>query len=432
LSPRAVREQKMGSTPPPVLEGARVGGWIWPFLLLCYFALILLGYWWVRQPGVMIEGQDFSYDRAMFLSVNCVTLTGFQQSIGPNEFNPDSFQGPLIVLILTIAGSLLAMIVGGWAAVRALRLNYSDRQIVVAAIVVELLAILAGSAGLMGDGRKVSEAIQLAASAFGNSGEAILRPGGVGMPPLFSWRLHCVLLPLSIAGGLGLPVLIELYDRLFSVRKLSDHTRTVISLTAGVYLCSVAVLAYCLVQEADPQVIRSAGGLGAFVRGALVRSSASSLDARTAGLPLDLIKNIPIAQWLIILLMMIGASPAGTGGGVKATTFYVLVSGVRDVFGGKLPRRIFAIAAMWLAAYLFIALIGFLCLSTTEPQIPADRLLFMTISAISNVGLAHDPVSVVGPGLYILDCLMIGGRIAPLLVLWWIAMSGEQTDVLVG
>ena len=426
MSRRAVREQKKTIVAPPAveLEGARYGSRAWPVLLLCYFGLIVLGYWWVRQGGVMIEGQDFSYDRAMFLSVNCVTLTGFQQSIGPNEFNRDSMQGPAIMLILTVAGSLLTMIVGGWAAVRALKLRYSDTQIVVAAIVVELLAILAGSAGLMGDGRKVSDAIQLAASAFGNSGELIQRPGSVGLPALTSWRLHCVLLPLSVLGGLGLPVLMELYDSLFGVRKLSNHSRIVLSLTAAIYVFSVAAFTYCMVQEG--------GSNAAPMRTTLIRSSAVSLDARTAGLPLDLIKNVPVTQWLIILLMIVGASPAGTAGGVKATTFYVLFTGVRDVFKRQLPRKTFGIAATWLGVYLLIALVGFLFLSATEPQIPADRLLFMTISAVSNVGLSHDPVSVVGPGLYILDCLMIAGRITPLLVLWWVAMSADDAEVLVG
>jgi Trk-type K+ transport system membrane component len=426
LSRRAVREQKKveAAAPTIVPEGARYGGRAWPVLLLCYFALILLGYWWFRQSGVMIEGQDFSYDRAMFLSVNCVTLTGFQQSIGPNEFNPDSMQGPLIMLILTVAGSLLTMIVGGWAAARALRLRYSDTQIVIAAVVVELLAILAGSAALMGDGRRVGDAIQLAASAFGNSGEAILRPGGVGLPALTSWRLHCVLLPLSVLGGLGLPVLMELYDSLFGARRLSKHSQIVLSLTAGIYVCSVAALTFCMVQEGSSSA--------ASVRDAMIKSSAVSLDARTAGLPLDLIKNIPLSQWLIILLMIIGASPAGTAAGVKATTFYVLFTGVRDVFRKQLPRKTFAVAATWLCAYLLIAFAGFLFLCATEPQISADRLLFMTFSAVSNVGLSHDPVSVVGPGLYVLDCLMIAGRITPLLVVWWLAMSGDETEVLVG
>ena len=41
---------------------------------------------------------------------NAASLTGFQQSVGINEFNADSLQGPLIILGLTIAGSLLALI----------------------------------------------------------------------------------------------------------------------------------------------------------------------------------------------------------------------------------------------------------------------------------------------------------------------------------
>ena len=75
--------------------------------------------------------------------------------------------------------------------------------------------------------------------------------------------------------------------------------------------------------------------------------------------------------------------------------------------------------------------LGFLALAAGQPQMPADRLIFLTISAVSNVGLSHDPISIVGPGLFLLSLLMLAGRLAPLAVLWWMARSMRGEDVLV-
>src|SRR5436305_3626023 len=132
-----------------------------PLLICGYLVLILVGYAWLRHPGVMAYGQELNRDRAFFLASNAATLTGFQQSVGINEFNADSLQGPLIIIGLTVFGSLLALIIGGLAAVRALGLAYRDRQVVVAAITVEALAILVGAACLVGPTRSLLDSLQL-------------------------------------------------------------------------------------------------------------------------------------------------------------------------------------------------------------------------------------------------------------------------------
>jgi hypothetical protein len=426
VAAQTARERKKVSPPlaAPAVAAARPAAGLWPLLLLAYPVLTLIGFNLLQRPGVMVEGQQLSEVRAIMIASSTLTLTGFQFAVGPNEFNPESIQGPAIILTLTMAGTLLALVAGGCAARRALRLPCSDRQIIIAAVVAEALAVLAGSAGLLGEGRSFYEAIQLAVSAFGNSGAVVFRPNAGGMPALTSWRVHGVLLPLSVLGGLGLPVLMELYDALFGIRPLSRHSRTVLTATAALYVISVVGLAWCMLEGDSPAP--------ASVREALVKSSATILDARTAGLPLGLIKNVPVSQWLIVLLMIIGGSPAGTAGGVKVTTFWVLGNGVVDILRRRAVSRVAGIAAIWLVFYLAAALVGVLAISAAEPQLQSDRVWFMTISALSNVGLSHDPISIVGAGSYALSTLMLIGRIAPLIVLWILALWMDEVDVLVG
>jgi len=92
------------------------------------------------------------------------------------------------------------------------------------------------------------------------------------------------------------------------------------------------------------------------------------------------------------------------------------------------------ITAAWTLAYLIIVGATFFLLTVCEPQVPADRLAFITVSAVSNVGLGHDraPISIVGPGLYVLCLAMLLGRLVPVAVLWWLAKTTPETDVLVG
>ena len=213
---------------PAVVAARPWGGW-WPLLLLAYPVLALIGFNLLQRPGVMVEGQQLSEVRAIMIASSTLTLTGFQFAVGPNEFNPESIQGPAIILSLTMAGTLLALICGGWRGTPALRLPYTDRHIIIAAVVAEALAVLAGSAGLLGEGRSFYEAIQIGVSAFGNSGAVVFRPNAGGMPALTSWRVHGVLLPLSIVGGLGLPVLMELYDGRSSASARSRGTHELCS-----------------------------------------------------------------------------------------------------------------------------------------------------------------------------------------------------------
>jgi Trk-type K+ transport system membrane component len=90
------------------------------------------------------------------------------------------------------------------------------------------------------------------------------------------------------------------------------------------------------------------------------------------------------------------------------------------------------IAAVWVGAYEAIVLVSLLVLLWSEPQAPADRLVFLAVSAASNVGLSHEPVSLSAIGLYTLTVAMLVGRLAPMGVLWWTAMTTGDAELAVG
>jgi trk system potassium uptake protein TrkH len=317
------------------------------FLLLAYLTFTVLAFLALHIPGVGVAGQEIGFRRAVFAAVNATTLTGFQQDVGSSQIGAD-----ILRLVLTGGGTLFSLIAGGIALVRIARLRYTDAQVAAAACSATLVAMLAGAAFLSPD-RGFIPALLLAASAFGNSG---LSSGRV--PGVLEWETHVVLLPLAFAGALGLPVLMELFDRVTGGRRLSTHSRTVLVLAAGFYLFGFVLLAAL---QAVARLPNSGAGGTAHV---LAMASAFSVNSRTAGLPLELAGAFSRpAQWVLIALMIVGGSPAGTAGGIKTTTVYHLVRGFRENLRGRgFASRAFGIAGCWVAVYFAIVAVGFLLL----------------------------------------------------------------------
>src|SRR5439155_15754072 len=106
--------------------------------------------------------------------------------------------------------------------------------------------------------------------------------------------------------------------------------------------------------------------------------------------------------------------------------------GTRDLLAAKNPGRGYAIAMSWVGLYLAMALVGLVLLLMAEPQMNADRVVFLAVSALGNVGLAHDVLSNSPKGSYVLCALMLAGRMIPPLMLWWMADTAEGAEVAVG
>ncbi len=394
-------------------------------MLAIYLTLIILGFLIIRFGGIAQAGNEMSLRRSLFTSVNAATLTGFQQSIAIDELAADSRGAPITLLALTLAGTLFSLIVGGMAVVRIVRIAFSDAQVIVGAFVVTILALLAGSAALMSRERGLFDAVFQAASAFGNSGLTIGVLSGVGKP-----QTHFVLLPLAFAGGLGLPVLMQLYSRAIGGPSLSVHSRTVIASSLALYVAGTLLFSILLWPHKD---LEKPAGAAADWRNALESASAASLNSRTAGLPFEYVNAMPrTMQWALLVFMLIGASPGGTGGGVKTTALVRLTDGAVRALRRRPVSRGFGIAIVWLALYLFITLAGFLLLLSSEPDVPADRLFFLAFSAVSNVGLSHDAVSIAGNGLLTMCIMMLLGRLVPLAILWWMASTARREDLAIG
>lgn len=386
------------------------------WLLPAYLAVIAIGYLLLTAPDSMARGHELSPTAALFSAVNAVTLTGFPTLPNLAQYQ---LQGQLTVLGLVVFGSLFVLIIGGIAGCRALGISQSPARVTLAAVL--LYATLTG-AGVWGIMRQSSatllEACVLACSALGNVGLYL------NLPSTGDRLVHTVLLPLVFVGGLGVPVVLDLLGRLVRRRdRITSHTWAALSMGLGLYLLGIGlVLLYrWMLPAIDPP------------REALINASALSLNARTAGFPFVFADQFPRAtQWAMMLLMAIGGASAGLAGGIKTTTLAAIAAGARNALLGRPVSRVLGVAVVWVAAYLGVVLLAMLTLLVTEPQIPADRMLFEVISAASNVGLSFGPVSLVGPGMYVLCLTMLLGRLLPLIILVQLARTTDEADHLVG
>jgi Trk-type K+ transport system membrane component len=370
------------------------------FLVVVLFGLMGSGFFVLRSGRGTGFGNEMNVDRAVFTVVNAATLTGFQQPLNPDQYKP---LGQATVFALMCCGTLVALLVGGWGLARALRIPYTDWQIAQATILIYLLSVLAGAATLLGPGVDLRAAVFQAVSAFGNVG---LTLGAT--PTAFEWRTHVVLLPLAVLGGLSVPVILDVASSTFSRRTIHDHTRAALWTTGALYLLGTGTI--CIIEMRQG---------GATLREAAILSSTETLNSRTLGMPLGAFGNLArSSQWIALVMMIIGACPAGTSGGLKTTTLLLLAAELRRLLGGGIVGRAFGVACLWFGSYFILVLLTTILLVAAQPQVSGEKLLFLAVSAASNVGTSVEPVGFGGAGLYILSVTMLVGRLLPLALLW--------------
>jgi Cation transport protein len=404
--------------PPPLFRPMRPAGLLGPSVLIpIYILLLVIGDITFQRATVTAKGNELSRPVSLFVVVNSGTLTGFQQAHRVNDLTD---LGQELVFGLIIAGILFTLIAGGTAVLRIARLPHSDWQLVAWAIAAIIVLCLLGPTIHLGD--TILASMFAAISAFGNSGLYIGQ-----LPTPNDATTHLLLLPLAVLGGLGLPVLMDLVDRFRNKNKstLSDHSWTVLTWSAAIYIVAMLLL---FVMQLPP--IKSPPHLWLQ---AIEKSSTQAINSRSAGFSFQFATYWPrTVQWTIIALMIIGAASAGTAGGIKLNTLAVLVRGTIDSLSGRAATRALGIALTWTALYAAMLTITMILLLITQPQMAADRLLFLAASALSNVGLSHDPLTVSDAGLYVLSVTMLAGRIAPVLILWWMVETTTAAEIAVG
>lgn len=407
------------------------------------FALVILvGSLLLSLPLVQLASSKATYMDHLFTTVSMVCVTGlFTQSVA-STYNG---WGQLICMLLIQIGGLgILTFIGLFFIEKRRKLGYKNRQtlrdsfsfsnnkslsrfvrsIFMTTFIIEVL----GSLLLMirfiprfGWGHGIFNAIFVSISAFCNAGFDNF--GGDSMMSFQTdWLVNLTLSALIITGGLGFMVWFDLATKAKnqSGRKtLRFHTKVVLWLTAAILI--LGTLTSLLTEFNNPATIGSLP----FGDKVLV-SFFQTVSMRTAGFAsLDYTRAHPVTLFVYILQMFLGGAPGGTAGGMKITTFLVLLLLARKELLGlphtnlgkrtispELVQRSFGAAVIFQLTFL-LGLFGIGLVTPTGQRF--IYLAFEVASALGTVGVSANVTSTLnGAGLSIIMALMFIGRIGPL------------------
>lgn len=266
-------------------------------------------------------------------------------------------------------------------------------------------------------------------SAFCNAGFDIV-DGNSLSPYVTNISVNITVMLLIILGGIGFTVWIDLIktykdkmDNKWPIKrwfqKLSLHTKLVLVLTGS--LIFVGFLFFLIVESNNPSTL-------AYVPWGekIMASLFQSVTTRTAGFNTIPLENMTYAsQFMTIILMFIGGSPAGTAGGVKTVTFGVILLAVVAVIRAKNDVEIFGRRISWetirralsvIVISLAIVIIVTMTLTLTESG-SFMELFFEAVSAFATVGLSIGATSTLTTvGKLIISMAMFIGRLGPITI----------------
>ena len=218
-----------------------------------------------------------------------------------------------------------------------------------------------------------------------------------------------------VIGGLGFPVIVELWKRV-PRRRWSLHTR--ITLYATVMLLVIGPVMVLAFEWSNGATL---GPMGVWDK--LQAAWFQGVTPRTAGFnTIDIGAQREPTLNVMTGLMFIGAGPASTSGGIKVTTFAVLgfamwseVRGDNDInaFRRRLPvhvvRQAMTVALLSVGVVFFSAI----ALTAISPFSFTDTL-FESTSAFGTVGLSTGITAALpGFGQFLLVLVMLAGRVGP-------------------
>ncbi len=409
-----------------------------------YAGCILMGTGLLMLPYATAAGGSPPVIDALFTATSAVCVTGLIVVDTPNFWSPF---GHGVILALIQVGGLGYMTISTFIAL-LLRRRVSLRERVVLQKAVgmltqeglvrflkRILVITVVAEGIttlvltlrFAAAHPIGEALFLglfhAISAFNNAGFSLFSDSLVGYvaDPLVTLTVTLNI----VLGGIGYLVINELLERRREAasKRLSVHTRLVLGVTGG--LLAAAFTLFLLLEWSNPA---SLGSLRVPER--LLAAVFQAATPRTAGFNTVGIRFLRESTlFMLIILMFIGASPGGTGGGIKTTTCgTVLVAlwrslrGDRDVnlMGRRLPQRVLNDAFILSGLSFIYVIVVTLALMVSEGY-PYLLTLFEVTSAFGTVGLSTG-----APGLATSLCslftdfgkmavaaTMLSGRIGP-------------------
>ena len=430
-----------------VLDWARGGQYTAKQIVpVAFLGMILIGALLLMLPFAT-KGPGIRFIDALFTMTSAVCVTGLIVLDTPQDF---TFFGQLVILLGMQLGGL------GYSATATLlllalgrRIGLRERMmmmevlntlsmeglvrfvkvIVAIALIVESIGALILTARFsfdMDPARALYFGIFHAVSAFNNAGFSLFSENFALEAYRTDLTVNLTITTLIVLGGIGFLVYRDVLDNIHGHRfRLSTHTK--LALLVSVLLILGGTLGIWVFEVQNEKTL-AAMPIGDQVLVAYFHS----VSARTAGFnTIDLGLVATPTLYLIILLMVIGASPGGTGGGIKTTTFGIICASIWGTLKGRADVMMFhrripqeLVIKSYVLAVLALGLVtGFTMLLSYSENQPFLRIMFEVASAAGTVGLSTGNGGVLSLSALFSDfgkCVIIAtmflGRLGPLAI----------------
>lgn len=422
---------------------------------LGFLAAILLGALVLMIPSVKSGAGNLSFIDALFTATSAVCVTG----LSPISDIAVSFTafGQVVILVLIQIGGLgfmtltssLLLVIGKRLTLRE-RVAYADYYtegpmselksvvkntmiLTVAAEGIGAILLTAAFSRYYPFGRSVFYGVFHSVSAFCNAGFDII-PDGYSMERFFADPF--VLLPLAflvILGGLGFVVISELAKKR-SFKRLRVESKIALGMSGALLIFGTVAF---LFNEYTNEYTLGKMNFGLSLLNAFFHAA----GMRTAGFSTVMMDSMrPFARSVSIFLMFVGASPGSTGGGIKTTTFFVLIIWIYSALRRKkhtlIDRKKVGYSTLSKAATILILALVVITVSQAlllifeEGRFTYEQLLYEVVSAYSTVGYSlnvTEHLSVAGKLVIIFN--MFIGRIGVYALLLSANKKGQNSKV---
>ena len=376
-------------------------------IIMGFAGVILLGTVLLMLPFSSAEKVITPFHEALFTATSAVCVTGL---VVKDTGSYWSLAGQTIILaliqigglgVVTVAASvsilsgkkislmqrstmqdaISAPKVGG--IVRLTRFILRGTFLIEAAGTVLLLPFFMGDYGKKGIWMSVFHSI----SAFCNAGFDILGTDSSMFPSLTRYSgnilINLVIMLLIITGGIGFLTWDDIYTNKLNFKRYRMQSKIILMTTACLILFPTVFFYICDLTKL-PMEKR------------LLAAAFQSVTTRTAGFnTINISEMSEASKAVMILLMLIGGSPGSTAGGMKTTTFSVLILNAiatfrsqenAGAFGRRLEYHVIKNAATIAMLYFALFFGGGIAISVYE-GLPLLNCLYEAASAVGTVGL---------------------------------------------
>lgn len=421
-------------------------------IALGFALIILIGTLLLMLPISNKSGDSISFLNALFTSTSATCVTGLVVFDTWSQF---TIFGQIVILILIQIGGLGFMtfaVLFSFALKKRIGLrertfltnSFSSlkiggiiklvRRILIGTLIFELggmILLAIRFCSYFGFWPGIWYSIFHSISAFCNAGfdlMGVLGPYSSLAPFAGDVLVNVVIIILIVVGSIGFIVWNDIISNGSRWRKYSLHTKVILSTTLILIIGSAMVF---LVTEGNASMI------GMSSSNKIMASFFQAITSRTAGfntINVSMLSNT--GTLLTVILMFIGAGPGSAAGGIKISTFAVMILAVIsymkgkedvDVFQRRIEPQIVRRAFTSTVFYFVLAMCGVAIISSIE-LFPLKDVFFEVFSALGTVGLSMGITSSLGiVSKVVIIILMYSGRISSLTLIIAVAKNRRKT-----